>query len=562
MARTKRGPTTSAFLACLATLTLLSACTNNTQPSGQVPQGSGPSATFGPASDSAVARYGYAPVRNAPITYQPDVVLIESGAAAIRGVSDDTLTWTLDRRAPGVNDLVVDKVIFATSKAVGRIVSLRDDGDSRVVTLAPVDLTEVIRDGEIKIDQAIDLRAFTLEPIADYPGAVSAPRPDDPTPPPIAGLSGTLLADTLQAGPRGSMSFPVLAADRQVGISHRDGGYDVVMPKLRLVARSDALGASAVALASTASPGSSGSPEPSNSPRPSESAEPSVSPDRCLETKVGDWIARPCVAEGKITVEINHQGTSGLKLGAVFGLETENLRVKTEAAVTNGEMKGAEAVVEGIKGVDVEFQGGVAEPSENGSVRMEVPVEVNWSIPPSPTVPIPINIKYEASLIVETAFSGANSTLTGKASYGLEGPIGYRAGEFVSPVFTVKSGLLDSLGGLPIGVSGVVVAIKNKLQAGIGMPVASAGPYVAVTVAVGVTQGSAFGAPLARCRGATLTIKGAVGFGLALEFEALEKITERLAGLKGNIKTEIEKSWNLIEPRRQVMPDVPLCRAP
>jgi hypothetical protein len=512
---------------CLVALLVVTACETKPTPSGTSPPVTpGALGSLEPASDSAIAAYGYAPIRSSPVTYQPDVVLVEAGAAAILGLSDDTLTWTLDRRAPGVNDLAVDKVLFATSEAVGRVVAMHDEGDSRIVTLAPVDLTEVIRDGEINVDTPIDLNAFDLQPIVDYPGVSSEPRPGDPTPPAVGYLG-----------------------------EQRGGGvYDIAVPAMQLVPRT-----STARLIEAASAPATAGPSPSASTGPS--LPPNVEAAKCLEAKVGNWITKPCVQEGKFSVEINHQIGKGLKLGAVFTLRTENLRVRTHAAVSGGVIDGTEAVIEGITGVDLSLIGGVEDPSDNDKLRMEVPIEISFPIPPGVSgLPIPIMVRVEVESVVETAFSGRNSTSQTTAAYQLLGPIGYRNGEFLSPSFTVKSGLLDNVGGLPVGVSGMVVSIKTKFQAGLGGAIAMAGPYIAIQVAVGITQGSALGASLARCRGATLTLKGTVGFGVLLEVEELQELTKRLAG-KAGFKLEVEKSWDLIEPRSEVVPKVPLCLA-
>ncbi|GIF96899.1 hypothetical protein [Catellatospora citrea] len=109
-------------------------------------------------------RYGLAPQRHPDVTYQPDVVLVGGGANAIRSVTADGMTWTLDPDADGVSDLAVGKVMFATSRAVGRIVDLHDSGAGTVASIAPVTLTDVVRDGVFDGDQpiALDDRAIAF----------------------------------------------------------------------------------------------------------------------------------------------------------------------------------------------------------------------------------------------------------------------------------------------------------------------------------------------------------------------------------------------------------------
>ncbi|BCB90840.1 hypothetical protein Psuf_081530 [Phytohabitans suffuscus] len=92
-------------------------------------------------------RYGLAPRRHDGVTLQPDVVLVEGGAGAVRSVTADGLTWTIDAGAKGAADLVPGKVMFATARGVGRVVDARRSGDTVAVTIAPVSFTEVVRDG-------------------------------------------------------------------------------------------------------------------------------------------------------------------------------------------------------------------------------------------------------------------------------------------------------------------------------------------------------------------------------------------------------------------------------
>ena len=112
-----------------------------------------PSAVAGPAD----LRYGEAPVPHPDVTYQPDVVVIGGGGRAIRSVTPDGLIWRLDPNARGAADLATGKVMFVTSRAVGRVLDLRRDGDDLAVTIGPVDITEVIRDGTFASKEPISL---------------------------------------------------------------------------------------------------------------------------------------------------------------------------------------------------------------------------------------------------------------------------------------------------------------------------------------------------------------------------------------------------------------------
>ena len=100
----------------LAGLLVLPACSGTDSPSDRGPR---------PVSAGAELAYGLAPMADpAGITYQPDVVIVGGGADVVRSVSGDSLTWTLNDSAAHIEDLEPGKVMFLTSRAVGRVLVL------------------------------------------------------------------------------------------------------------------------------------------------------------------------------------------------------------------------------------------------------------------------------------------------------------------------------------------------------------------------------------------------------------------------------------------------------
>ena len=170
-----------ALLACATAV--LSAC-SGTIAGTAAPVGGGP-------VTQAVLNYGFGAQQAGQAAYQPDVVVVGGGPDAIRSASSDGLTWTIDRGAAGAGDLAVGKVMLLTSQAAGRVVGLRDEGDTRVVLLAPVDLPEVISDGSIDVDQDLDSSAMVLQQIPDRPGALSEPESADTPVPLPSGTQGS-----------------------------------------------------------------------------------------------------------------------------------------------------------------------------------------------------------------------------------------------------------------------------------------------------------------------------------------------------------------------------------
>lgn len=122
-------------------------------------------------------RYGIAPQPNSSVVYQNDVVIVGRGAEAVRFVSSNGLTWTIDARAPHAQELIPGKIMFLTNRAVGRVLGIRQNGDNLAVTLGPVALTDVIKKAHMSFQQPVDLNAMIVYTAPDFPGAVvQAPK--------------------------------------------------------------------------------------------------------------------------------------------------------------------------------------------------------------------------------------------------------------------------------------------------------------------------------------------------------------------------------------------------
>lgn len=100
-------------------------------------------------------RYGLAPQPDKGTTFQPEVVLVNGGASSIRSVTADGLTWTLSPNAGGIAALKPGRVMFLTDRGVGRVMAVHTDSAGVEVTIGPVALTDVIRDGHFNSNKAV-----------------------------------------------------------------------------------------------------------------------------------------------------------------------------------------------------------------------------------------------------------------------------------------------------------------------------------------------------------------------------------------------------------------------
>lgn len=500
----------------------LSACSSTVSGVGY-PAGGGP-------VTQPVLNYGYGAQPAGEVPYQPDVVVVAGGSRAVRSVSSDGMTWTIDAGAGGASDLAVGRIMLLTSQAAGRVVEVHDEGDARVVRLAPVDLPEVISDGTVDVDQAVDSSAMAYQLIPDQPGALSEPGPDDsgiPLPQAAGGASGG------GAGPGPDGASGQATPDPATTESSTP---PAVIPS----------GAPAALIL------------PAADPAPPKALPPATK--ESVTIPVGDWSVTPSNSPGQLGLGIQYKANASLKVGIGMAFTTKDLHIRGVDKIVGGQRVGSGFSITGITGLKISIAAGAANGSlDNSKVKVEVPVEINLPIPPSPaTAGLPLNLKFSFKFIVETALTGKNSTLLGSGEYALDGPIGIADGKISTPKFTVVSSIIDSLSGITLGPSGIVAAVSLKGMIGLGTPALSAGPFTSLTAAVGVTNGSSLGAPLARCRGATLDLKGGGGAGIAIS-SAVVPILRGFLPPGTKLDIGVETSTTILH-RQQVVPDVPLCR--
>ena len=407
--------------------------------------------------------------------------------------------------------------MFVTSRAVGRVVAIRDGGDARVVTLAPVLLEEVIKDAQIDLTEDLDAESMSVRRLADLPGIATDPA----------------AGDNDLAAPTGLRErIPV------------DGPAD----EPRVIT----LTAPVVRLASYTIPGDSDT-----------VVSAAGSYRGCDEFGVGSWSVKPCYEPGKIGLGVDFKAHKRLKLGASISLRTSGLKLRAQALVANGLASAPTFLIDGITGIDIAIAGGAeGGVADNAKIKVEVPFEWNFPIPPGPeTAGVPLNTVIEFKFIVETAFSGNNSTLSGAGSYRLTGPIGIENGKPVTPELIREKSLIESIGGITLGPSGIVFAVKLKVHEGIGIDGFVAGPYAFLTVSVGISKGSVFASPVAVCVGGALKVDLGIGVGMTASLDKLAELLPKsiLDGLKGKVKTEHEVTVTVFA-KKQVVPDVPLCR--
>jgi len=231
--------------------------------------------------------------------------------------------------------------------------------------------------------------------------------------------------------------------------------------------------------------------------------------------------------------------------------------------VANGTIVKPQLRLLGITGLAISVHAGAGGGyTDNKKARIELPVELKQ---PILIGGFPATLKQTFKLLVETAFSAKNATISAGGEWGLSGPLGLDGGTVLTPTFSVRKSIMDSLRGVSIGVEGIVVAAEFRFGLMVGLPVAGAGPYVGVVASLGLTNGSAAGrvglplaGPAVKCKGTTLvlTVRGGAGINLSAPLsKAIEK------ALKVKVPTEKDIKKKDIVNRTVTQPDVPLCKS-
>lgn len=563
MARVRAGRRIAAVGVALVFAVTVAACggAGGSQAGGQGVSGS----THGgdaPAVTDPVSRYGYGPAPDPHITYQPDVVLVGGGPKVIRSVSSDGLTWTLDGSAQGVANLQPGKVMFASARAAGRVVGVEHNGSDLAVTVAPVSLTDVVKDGHLTLDQPLDLESMLYQQIPDQPGTLvdlktTSPGGSTDTPtdaatdtPTDASSSDASSADsgaptdTASSSDTSSGTTSDPSSDAPTDPSSTDPGAPT-----DTASATDAAGTRVIKLppvnlaaAVAATPGRLPPPGPSVKNNPNAS----------VSTSVGNFEITP-YRDGK-NIGFTATYSQGLKLSLDFSLDASNAAVHADVPISGGQAASTSQMwISGIKAVRVKLLAGSANGlSDNQKVRIQLPIDLGSEL--VPVYGIPTTIAMKMTFIVDTGFSAKDSTLSASGTIPLSGDVGFGAAPGSAASGSSDGGLINSLSGTSVGVNAVVIAANVKAGWGLGFAAAMAGPYASLTFSAGFTVGSDIG--MLKCKSVTYKVTVGGGVGLSVSTDAIDGFKKALQDAAPNATAWLGKSFG-----RGVSKDFPTVTA-
>ena len=437
----------------------------------------GTSSGPGPIRSSAVKKlsgnellYGAGAVPNKRIVYQPDVVMIGGGAAAVRAVSGSGLTWTMDANAPGASRLAVGKIMLATSFGTGRVLSLTKTGSEDTVVLGPVAITDVIRDADIGSSSPIPLEDMLAYTTPTRPGAAVADTQD-----PVA-VGGPANPGTSQAP--GAVSHSSYRTRR-----HSAAGAALAQPAV---------------FRATPRQGSAGLPAPSTVPTTVGAGDFQVTPICCHD----------------LGLRIGYKKGDGV-LVATVKLNVGRPTVTFRLVITGGQLQEATFQVNGGGALTVDID--AATLTSLGSFKgtaVEVPEHL--------TIPLiafgaPLSLTISQHFYLSMQLIGAASFHT-KGGYKVSGSLGfgYRNGGPTGNATTVAVQDPFTANTDEVGVASGVITLGWQLKTSIGLGLLgfTAGPWYALGFALSVT---ADGISLtAGCVTDALAVTGSYGIGYTI----------------------------------------------
>jgi hypothetical protein len=440
-------------------------------------------------------RYGRAPQPAPGLTYQDGIILMEHGDKAIRGVGSDGLTWIIDANAPLANQIEVGKVLFATDRCVGKVLSVQRSGDELAVILGPIQITDVIKQGHFVYDQPVDLNNFTAIAAPDYPGA---PDSDASQQMKASGQTSSLTTrptvtyaivtpsgewkpmPTISAGPPklepASWHPPVMSG---TGPAFMQGTYFPNWPKIP------------------------------PAPMPTIGGTPQV--------QIPGLSMHPCFIDcGGIGLRL-YTDKKGVKveLTAVLHMSAPQLRFNID--VSPGYIKTAAIQLTGAAGFTITLKAGAAIQDIQANLHEfgQVPLDVQL---PITGLGVPLVVRLINTFKLDTGFSAKTSVLQATGDFTASGAltVGYVNKEWgaTGMQMTLKQNLADAVGGVSVGINSLVFGINQTLMVGLGAFGFATGPYVALVSTITALDQSSIA--MRPCRQGTFNMQVYAGIGYSI----------------------------------------------
>jgi hypothetical protein len=365
-------------------------------------------------------KFGISPKRDPSVEYQPDVIVMEQGDKAIKSIAGDGMSWTFDANAPQVSDFQEDKIVFATGRAVGRVLALKKQGNSVTVILGPVQLGEVIKNGSFAYDGPINLDNMIAYSAPDYPE------------PPVADETKT---SDLYAPP----------------IMHMDDA-----------------GAGRFLWVQQLTPGILGKPQiPTQYVQDINTAQQVINDPPSVD--IQDMASSVFATSTGVGMQLRYN-KNGLNVKATSQISIRNSGLSFFLTFKNGAPDTFGLQIKGAAGVMLAMDASAAQDFKvNLHKTLYIPIDL--SIPLGG--PVPISLSFAQSFTISTAFSAKTSVLNAKGDYGFSG--GLVAGcwhgscKASTPAEVhANTDIGQSAQGISVGINSLVMGASIRALVGLG----------------------------------------------------------------------------------------------
>ena len=483
-------------------------------------QGNGPVLVGHPVKLSDLSeseiRFGIAPKRGPGVTYQDNIILMEHGDKAIQSFASDGLSWTFDANAPQVNEIQEGKVLFATDRCAGKVLAVQRNGNSVSVVLGPVQLNELVKEGNFAYDQPLDLNNAIAVVAPDYPGAVgSKGLQQEIQKPSTTSRNGT------RHGYQRSVNYYVVSNDGKWTPMRTVTAGD---PGLRNAVYHPGPPSVVPAAFQGQVPGLGGVAAPVPVPLP-----------KLKQLDFNNLQATPCALDcGGIGAKV-YQEKDGVKVWISIIFHLNNPHLVFGASVGGGGVY-ANVQLFGGAGVTVTIDATTGSDFANVQANIKelglIPAEINV---PLGGLFVPLTAKLSQAIDITSGFSAKTSVLHSEGSLDLDGEISasYSTGRgwnIPKPTATVKNNLAGMISGVSMGINSFVFAFNQRLMVGVGALGFAAGPYVdLLTTLTALKQSSA---TWVDCRQATFAISLGAGIGYSMP-KVVATVINAVLGLFG-----------------------------
>jgi hypothetical protein len=426
---------------------------------------------------STELQYGIAPKRTKDVEYVDDVIVMEEGDKAIRSMAGNGLSWTFDASAPHVSEFQEGKVVFATGRAVGRIVGLKREGANVTTILAPVQLTDVIKNGHFAMSQPVDVNNMLAYVAPDFPQPkeeLTGGKTSEFRPPDDSGkdhFQEAVVVSRVEHGRWKAVSMAQTYADGR-RITYRKNGsrWSEGHVSLANVATARLLNASERLRLSRPPEGDPEVPEPPPVQVPNAGGLGKQVP---VELDGSDVRTQAVASNSGIGLQFYYT-KNGFNIFSECLLKLLNAKVSFELNITNGTIQTAGVKLDGELGLVL-----LAEAATSQEFRANLhktvwePVDFTIPLGLNGVAGVPFSVTFNSKLVLNTGFSARTSKLTARGDYTFGGGIwaGLKNGRWSVSGATGMTAVTDigqSTAGISVGINSLIVAAGIRVMVGIG----------------------------------------------------------------------------------------------